>query len=125
MIANRTFCSIVAAFAASLAVSAAVGATAAPAAAAPAGVTAVDALEPQVVAEVNAFRRRHGLAALRVSVALRAAADRHSAAMATRGFFAHNSAVGSVFWNRCKRSYVSRGYLRCSVVVKLLLASSI
>lgn len=67
--------------------------------------TARDDLEGQILRELNALRRRHGLATLRVNHRLRAAADAHSAAMMTRGFFAHESADGSAFWKRVQRYY--------------------
>jgi uncharacterized protein YkwD len=73
------------------------------------GVTANDALEVQVLAHMNALRRSHGLAPLRMSSGLRRAADAHSTAMATRGFFAHNSADGTAFWQRVQRYYPRRG----------------
>jgi uncharacterized protein YkwD len=73
------------------------------------GLTANDALEVQVLAQMNALRRSHGLAQLRMSSGLRAAADAHSTAMARRGFFAHNSADGTEFWQRVQRYYPRRG----------------
>jgi uncharacterized protein YkwD len=70
--------------------------------------TARDALEADVLAEINAFRRSRGLSTLRSSAALRRAADAHSAAMVTRGFFAHESPDGSAFWKRVARYYPRR-----------------
>ena len=66
--------------------------------------------EAGVVAGINEFRAKHGLAALRVSRPLSAAADGHSRAMASRGFFEHESADGTAFWKRIQRHYGSRGY---------------
>lgn len=91
--------------------------------AAPAGISAVDALEADLLVEINALRRRHGLSSLRVSTSLRSAADTHSTSMATRGFFAHESADGSAFWKRVRSSYGQRGYRSWSVGENLLWAS--
>jgi uncharacterized protein YkwD len=70
--------------------------------------SARNALEADVLVQINRLRRSHGLAPLRLSGALRRAADSHSAAMATRGFFAHESADGTAFWQRVARFYSRR-----------------
>jgi uncharacterized protein YkwD len=70
--------------------------------------SARNALEADVLVQINQLRRSRGLAAVRLSVALRRAADSHSAAMATRGFFAHESADGTAFWQRVARFYPRR-----------------
>jgi uncharacterized protein YkwD len=70
--------------------------------------TARDALEADVLSHINALRRSRGLSTLRLSTALGRAADSHSTAMATRGFFAHESADGSSFWKRVARFYPRR-----------------
>jgi uncharacterized protein YkwD len=67
--------------------------------------TARNSLEADVLVQINQFRRSRGLAPLRLSGALRRAADSHSSAMATRGFFAHESADGTAFWQRVARFY--------------------
>jgi uncharacterized protein YkwD len=72
--------------------------------------TARDDLESAILVHINAVRRQHGLTSLRSNARLRAAADVHSAAMATRGFFAHESADGSPFWKRVQRHYTRRSY---------------
>jgi uncharacterized protein YkwD len=77
---------------------------------APRVVTAQNALESGVLVQINNFRRQHGLAPLRTSARLRAAADSHSASMASRGFFAHESANGSSFWQRVQRFYPRKNY---------------
>jgi uncharacterized protein YkwD len=71
----------------------------------PAAITAVDSLETQVLAELNTVRRAHGLTPLKLSRPLAAAADAHSTAMGTHGFFRHESKDGSSFWHRVKRFY--------------------
>jgi uncharacterized protein YkwD len=85
--------------------------------------TAADALETQVLVELNTIRRRHGLVPLRLSSPLSAAADAHSRAMGTYGFFAHESRDGTVFWERVKRFYVPGGYDSWSVGENLLWSS--
>jgi uncharacterized protein YkwD len=77
---------------------------------APRGLTARNALESGVLAQINTFRRQHRLAPLRLNVRLRAAADAHSASMASRGFFAHESADGTSFWQRVQRYYPRSRY---------------
>ena len=67
--------------------------------------TARNDLESAVLEEINALRRGHGLAPLRINVRLRAAADSHSASMAKRGFFSHSSADGTSFSTRVGRYY--------------------
>ena len=70
--------------------------------------TARNSLEADVLVQINQLRRSRGLAPLRLSGALRRAADSHSSAMATRGFFAHESADGTAFWQRVARFYPQR-----------------
>ena len=80
----------------------------APAAAAPAVEVSVEAVAPLgvgIVAEVNTLRRSRGLAPLRPSRNLAAAAAAHSRAMATFGFFGHASLDGTSFWRRVQRFY--------------------
>jgi uncharacterized protein YkwD len=81
------------------------------------------AVELDIVAQVNAVRRSHGLPALRTSRGLRAAAHAHSSAMATRGFFAHTSADGSHFSKRVARYYPRGRYGTWSVGETLLWSS--
>jgi uncharacterized protein YkwD len=85
--------------------------------------TGTAGLERSVLAEVNALRRSHGLVPLRLSPQLSAAAQAHSATMARRGFFRHESADGSAFWERVRRYYTARGYGRWSVGENLLWSS--
>jgi uncharacterized protein YkwD len=66
---------------------------------------AVTALSHDVLLSVNAVRRSHGLAALRLSPALSAAAAQHSTEMARVGYFAHESANGASFDKRVARFY--------------------
>jgi uncharacterized protein YkwD len=64
-------------------------------------------LESGVLAQINDFRHAHRLARLRLSVQLDGAARQHSLQMAADGYFAHESADGSVFWRRIQRFYPS------------------
>ena len=84
---------------------------------------AADQLELNVLAELNKIRRQHGLVALRLSTPLSAAADSHSRAMGTHGFFAHESRDGSEFWRRVQRFYGQRGNGTWSVGENLLWSS--
>ena len=84
---------------------------------------AADQLESQVLAELNAIRRQHGLTPLRLSRPLSAAADTHSRAMGTFGFFDHDSRDGSDFWQRVQRFYGPDGYQSWSVGENLLWSS--
>lgn len=84
---------------------------------------AVDAFESQVIAAINDVRRRNGLAALRISDKLNAAAQTHSSAMARRGFFAHESADGTAFWRRIERYYPQGQHRYWSVGENLAWAS--
>jgi uncharacterized protein YkwD len=68
------------------------------------------ALESSILAQINAVRAKHGKAPLRLSPALSAAARSHSQAMATKGFFSHNSANGSSFSTRVRKWYGPKGY---------------
>lgn len=98
-------------------------------AAAPAGATAdrpaaaTRSLEQGVLANINALRRQHGLAPLRLSSALSAAARQHSSEMASRGYFSHNSANGSSFDRRIARFYPMSGRRYWSVGENLLWSS--
>jgi uncharacterized protein YkwD len=85
---------------------------------------AANALETGVLSQLNQIRAQHGLAPLRSNARLRAAADAHSAAMGTQGFFAHESRDGSAFWKRVQRFYGPSGYGFWSVGENLLWSSS-
>jgi uncharacterized protein YkwD len=100
------------------------GATGATAAGKPArALAAADQLESQVLDELNAIRRSHGLVPVRLSRPLSAAADAHSRSMGTFGYFQHESRDGSEFWKRVKRFYGSGGYGTWSVGENLLWSS--
>jgi len=85
--------------------------------------TARNDLESAVLAQINALRRRNGLAPLRTNAKLRAAADSHSESMARRGFFSHTSADGTPFLARVSR-YYPRGRTGYRAVGENLLWSS-
>ena len=77
----------------------------------PAGATAdrpaaaMRTLEQGVLSDMNELRRQHGLAPLRLSNALSAAARQHSTEMAAKGYFSHSSSNGSSFDRRIARFY--------------------
>jgi uncharacterized protein YkwD len=73
-------------------------------------VSAMPTLDAQIAAGINAARASHGLARLRLSSPLRAAARSHSLEMARDGYFSHDSADGSSAWKRLLRYYPSAGY---------------
>jgi uncharacterized protein YkwD len=79
---------------------------ASPAGAAPEHQTrSLSALEQGVLADLNGLRKEHGLAPLRLSGSLSAAARQHSSEMAARGYFSHSSANGASFDKRISRYY--------------------
>jgi uncharacterized protein YkwD len=82
-----------------------------------------DDVESGLLVQINALRRQHGLAPLRLNVKLRAAADAHSAAMASRGFFSHSSRDGTIFWKRVARFYPQGSSRYWSVGENLLWSS--
>jgi uncharacterized protein YkwD len=98
-----------------------VGAMGATAAGKPArSLAAADQLESGVLVELNAIRRAHGLAPVRLSRALSAAADAHSRSMGEHGYFQHESRDGSAFWKRVQRFYAPGAYNTWSVGENLL-----
>ena len=84
---------------------------------------ALSTLEQGVLADINTLLRDHGLAPLRLSTALTAAARQHSTEMAARGYFSHNSASGSSFDRRIARYYPVGGTHYWSVGENLLWSS--
>jgi uncharacterized protein YkwD len=88
-----------------------------------AGVRKVSSLETELLREINSVRADHNLQPLKRSRQLAAAAGSHSRAMATQGFFAHNSSDGTVFWSRIERFYASSGYRYWSVGENLVWAA--
>jgi uncharacterized protein YkwD len=72
--------------------------------------TSLQTLNRKVLASVNRFRASHGLVALRESAALDRAARRHSLEMGRVGYFGHDSAGGTQFWQRIRHFYPARGY---------------
>ena len=85
--------------------------------------TAMRTLEEDVLANLNALRRQHGLGALRFSSKLAAAARHHSTDMANRGYFSHSSANGSSFSRRIARFYPAAGRRYWAVGENLLWSS--
>jgi uncharacterized protein YkwD len=101
----------------------AVATTAATAAPTAARATRVTQLETDVLARLNTVRRDHGLVPLKLSPTLSKAAEAHSLQMGTDGYFAHESADGSVFWKRLERFYPARGWSYWAVGENLLWSS--
>jgi uncharacterized protein YkwD len=92
----------------------------APAAPEPAAATDYDAA---VVAATNEIRAKHGLTPLDASPRLEASAELHSRNMGRLGFFAHESADGTVFWKRVQQFYGPGGYSYWSVGENLIWSS--
>jgi uncharacterized protein YkwD len=97
----------------------------APAAVAAPGRTgvALSPLESGVLVDINGFRRAHHLAPLRLSPRLTQAARQHTVEMATKGYFAHDSADGTQFWRRIQTFYASSPWHYWSVGENLLWSS--
>jgi uncharacterized protein YkwD len=95
----------------------------------PAGATgstaieSLDTLDTAIVARINVVRARYGLPPMRANAQLGRAADRHSRAMGTYGFFAHESRDGTTYWKRIRRDYPQGGYRVWSVGENLLFDS--
>jgi uncharacterized protein YkwD len=85
--------------------------------------TSLSTLEQGVLSDLNALRKQHGLAPLRLSASLSAAARQHSSEMAARGYFSHSSANGSSFDKRIARYYPVGGSHYWSVGENLLWSS--
>jgi uncharacterized protein YkwD len=85
--------------------------------------TAMPSLDAQIAAGINAARVRYGLARLRLSRPLRAAAAYHSFDLANSGTFSHDSTDGNTAGQRLARYYPSAGYRRWQVGETLYWAS--
>jgi uncharacterized protein YkwD len=83
----------------------------------------MSSLERGVLTNINSFRHDHKLASLRFSSKLAAAAREHSAEMAQRGYFSHDSANGTSFDKRISRYYSISGKHYWSVGENLLWSS--
>jgi uncharacterized protein YkwD len=68
-------------------------------------VTVLPRLGTRLLMEINELRRGAGLAPLRASPALAAAANEQSLSMAEHGFFGHDSFSGAPFWKRVETRY--------------------
>jgi uncharacterized protein YkwD len=84
---------------------------------------ALSPLETGVLVDINAFRRSHHLATLRLNARLTAAARTHTQEMAQQGYFAHDSADGGAFWRRIQGFYASSPWRYWSVGENLLWSS--
>ena len=68
-------------------------------------VTVLPGLEARLLIRINDLRRAAGLAPLRASPALAAAAHEQTYSMAEHGFFGHDSFSGAPFWKRVETRY--------------------
>jgi len=87
------------------------------------GSASMQALQADLLVQINDLRRTHGLVPLRLSTKLSSAARQHSTEMAARGYFAHSSADGSHFDRRIARYYPIGRYHFWSVGENLLWSS--
>jgi uncharacterized protein YkwD len=85
--------------------------------------TTLASLESGVLRQLNAVRADHGLAALRDSSRLDAAATEHSREMAEDGYFQHSSFDGTSFATRIEHWYPTTGYRSWTVGENLLWSS--
>jgi uncharacterized protein YkwD len=84
---------------------------------------ALTRLEAGVLQQLNRVRLRHGLVPLRLSADLTAASAQHSREMEAKGYFEHNSADGTAFWQRIGRWYGSGVHGSWSVGENILWSS--
>jgi len=77
------------------------------------------AVDQGVLRQMNQIRVAHHLAPLSLSANLSAAALQHSREMLTDGYFAHNSANGTPFWQRIRSFYPRPRYGYWSVAENL------
>lgn len=82
--------------------------------------TRLDALDSELLVQINTVRRAHQLAPLKLATTLSVVADQHTNEMGTHGYFAHDSLDHTVSWKRIERSYPSTGYHSWSVGENLL-----
>ena len=80
-------------------------------------------LQSGVLDQINFIRTQHGLVPLRLNVDLGDAATEHTDEMAADGYFQHDSADGSAFWQRIARYFPSAGYGYWAVGENLLWSS--
>jgi uncharacterized protein YkwD len=92
---------------------------------APAGAAAdrQTALDTNLVRQINAVRRAHGLRPLTVSPRLAAAAAQHTLEMGKDGYFDHASYDATPFWKRIRHWYPSSGSRRWVVGENLVYGS--
>jgi len=82
--------------------------------------TSVGLLERGVLADINAYRAANHLRPLRVSPSLASSARSHSLQMEADGYFAHDSANGTAFWQRIRTFYPDGSFAYWSVGENLL-----
>jgi uncharacterized protein YkwD len=81
---------------------------------------ALTALESGVLAQLNAIRAQHHLVPLKLNAELTDSAAEHTREMEQDGYFAHNSADGTVFWKRIQHWYAQGASRYWSVGENLL-----
>lgn len=84
---------------------------------------ALTSLESGVLQQLNAIRVQHHLVPLKLNAELTDSAAAHTREMEQDGYFAHNSADGTVFWKRIQQWYAQGTYRYWSVGENLLWSS--
>ncbi len=74
------------------------------------GQSASATIDLGLLEQLNEIRAAHHLVPLALSPDLNAAASLHSREMLTKGFFAHDSGNGQVFWKRIQAFYPQGGF---------------
>ena len=87
-------------------------------------IESLDSLDIAIVARINVIRARYGLPPMRENAQLSRAADGHTRAMGTYGFFAHESRDGTSYSKRIRRDYPQGGYRVWSVGENLVFDSA-
>jgi uncharacterized protein YkwD len=81
---------------------------------------ALTSLESGVLAQLNAIRVQHHLVPLKLNAELTDSAAEHTREMEQDGYFAHDSADGTVFWKRIQHWYAQGASRYWSVGENLL-----
>ncbi len=81
---------------------------------------ALTSLESGVLQQLNAIRVQHHLVPLKLNAELTDSAAAHTQEMEQDGYFAHNSADGTVFWKRIQQWYAQGASRYWSVGENLL-----
>ena len=90
-----------------------------------AGATSLVSLESRILVDLNRIRTERGLEPLQLNPELSAAAAEHTNEMLADGYFSHDSADGTSFWQRIELFYPDRRYAYWAVGENLLWAPTL